>query len=171
MNRVSCRKVLLLALLLSGAASAQNQTVFLVRHAEKSAEPASDPGLTDSGIARAENLARRLANAKPAFIYTSQYQRTQRTAKPLAEAVGIGITVVPIDKSNAGEYPQLLKARICAQPANSNAVIIGHSNTIPAIAEAWTAESVQSIADDEYNRILIITLKDCQVLGWLDLRY
>ncbi|MFZ9363568.1 MAG: SixA phosphatase family protein, partial [Arenimonas sp.] len=134
-------------------------------------EPPADPPLSAAGEQRAMILAGRLANANPAAIYTSQYQRTQLTAKRLAQAIGIGITVVPIDKANAGEIPQQLRERICAQPANTSAVIIGHSNTIPAIAEAWTAESVRPIADDEYNRILIIKLKDCQAAGWLDIRY
>ena len=161
----------LLSLMLGNAVQAQEHMVFLLRHAEKASEPPADPPLSATGEQRAGILAIRLANANPAAIFTSQYQRTQLTAKPLAETVGIGITVVPIDKANAGEYPQQLRERVCAMPANSNTVIIGHSNTIPAIAAAWTAEPVRPIADDEYNRVLIIKLKDCQVTGWLDLRY
>ena len=163
--------VTLLGLILSCAAQAQEHMVFLVRHAEKAVEPAADPPLSTQGLLRAESLAVRIANAKPSAIYTSQYQRTQMTANPLARAVGIGITVVPIDKASAGDYPQLLRMRICAQPAGSNAVIIGHSNTIPTIAAAWTAQSVRPIAEDEYNRMLIIKFKDCQAVEWLDLRY
>lgn len=171
MKLASFRKILLLALLISGAASAQNQTIFLVRHAEKSAEPASDPGLTDSGIARAENLARRLANAKPAAVYASQYRRTQLTAMPLAAASGVPVTVLPIEKNTADGYPQQLLTRICALPPDASAVVFGHSNSIPAIAEAWTAHAVRPISDDEYNRILIIKLKDCHAIELLDLRY
>lgn len=161
----------LLGLILGCAAQAQEHTVFLVRHAEKAMEPAADPPLSKQGLLRAESLAIRIANANPGAVYTSQYQRTQMTAKPLAHAIGVGITVVPIDKANAGDYPQLLRMRICAQPAGTNAVIIGHSNTIPAIAAAWTAQSFRPIAEDEYNRILIIKFKDCQAVEWLDLRY
>ena len=40
-------------------------TVFLVRHAEKAAEPAQDPPLTEAGKARAEALARLLSGAAP----------------------------------------------------------------------------------------------------------
>ncbi len=165
------RNAAILMLFISTAAHAQNHMVFLLRHAEKSAEPASDPGLTEIGTARAENLAVRLANAKPAAVFTSQYRRTQLTALPLAAASGISVTVVPIEKATAAEYPQQLLARICALPADASAVVIGHSNTIPAIAEAWTAHPVRPIADDEYNRILIIKLKDCHAVESLDLRY
>ncbi len=171
MNTGKCRNAVMLALLVSGAVSAESHTVFLVRHAEKATEPASDPPLSAAGMQRADTLAHLLANAKPVAIYTSQYQRTQLTAKPLADAVGIAITVVPIDKAAATEYPQQLRERICAQPPDSNAVIIGHSNTIPAIAAAWTTQSVRPIADDEYNRMLIIKLKECIVVESLDLRY
>lgn len=171
MNSGNFRIVAMLSLLISGAVSAQNHTVFLVRHAEKAAEPASDPGLTEIGIARAENLAVRLANAKLAAVYTSQYRRTQLTAMPLAAASGIPITVVPIDKASAADYPQQLLARICVLPADASAVVVGHSNTIPAIAEAWTAHSVRAIVDDEYNRILIIKLKECRAVESLDLRF
>lgn len=161
----------ILALFMTASAAAQNHTVFLVRHAEKATEPVTDPGLTEVGSARAENLATRLANAKPVAIYTSQYLRTQLTAAPLAAIAGINITVVPIEKSTADAYPNQLLARICALPTDSTAVIVGHSNSIPAIAEAWMALPVRPIADDEYNRILIIKLKECHAVESVDLRY
>ena len=89
MNTGKCRNAVMLALLVSGAVSAESHTVFLVRHAEKATEPASDPPLSAAGMQRADTLVHLLANAKPVAIYTSQYQRTQLTAKPLADAVGI----------------------------------------------------------------------------------
>lgn len=164
------RRALILAFLVSAPAAAKIQTVFLVRHAEKAAEPAADPALSATGMRRAEALAALLANAKPAAIFVSQYRRTQMTAVPLADLYGIGLTIVPVDKA-ANDYPRQLLARICALPADASAVVIGHSNTIPAIAEAWTALPARPIADDEYNRILIIRLKECIAMESLDLRY
>src|SRR4051812_32196327 len=60
-------------------------TVFLVRHAENASEPRPDPPLLETGIARAELLARILAKSGVKAIYTSQFLRTRATAEPLAK--------------------------------------------------------------------------------------
>jgi hypothetical protein len=72
-------------------------TVFLVRHAEKQTMPPDDPPLTNKGKARARSLARILNKAGIKAIFTSQFVRTRETARPLAEAIGVAPTVVPIE--------------------------------------------------------------------------
>src|SRR5688500_9156051 len=74
-------------------------TVFLVRHAEKAAEPREDPPLTDVGRARADALARALGDSGVKAIYTSQYVRTRATAEPLAARLGLTPVVLPIAMS------------------------------------------------------------------------
>lgn len=161
---------LMMGLVISAGATAQNHTVFLVRHAEKSSEPATDPALSEPGMRRAEVLADLLANAKPAVLFATQYQRTQMTAKPLADKIGVGITVLPVEKG-ALDYPQQLLDRICVLPADASVLVVGHSNTIPAIAEAWTTQTIRPMTEDEYNRILIIKLKDCRAVEFLELHF
>ena len=70
-------------------------TVILVRHAEKKLEPDNqDPDLTPEGSARAQEIARVFAGAGINAIYATQYKRTQQTVKPLADRVGVPVTLL-----------------------------------------------------------------------------
>ena len=163
--------LLLCQLGLSSNAIAQQQTVFLIRHAEKSLEPGADPELSELGKARALQLVNIFSPTKTAAIFTSQYRRTQQTALPLANALGIAITALEINKDNAKQYTALLLERICALPDKSNVLVVGHSNSIPAIVSAWTGEQVADIADDEYDRLYMVRLDACHASDSLALRY
>src|SRR5215467_2507461 len=70
--------------------------VFLVRHAEKEAEPKQDPPLNKEGVARSQELARILSAAGIKAIYTSQFIRTKQTAEPLTAKTGVSATVLTI---------------------------------------------------------------------------
>jgi len=159
------------SLLAAGAASAQSHTVFLVRHAEKAVEQGDDPPLTAEGQMRSLRLREALQPAKPAAVFATQFQRTQQTAQPLADALQIPVTVLETSKALADEYPGVLLERICALPSGASALVVGHSNTIPGIVEAWTLAPVKPIADDEHDRLFMVKLDKCQVSGSLDLRY
>ena len=105
------REVLLLslALLLPVPLAAQDAptTVILVRHAEKAATPANDPGLTQAGLNRALALAHAAGSTDAAAIFVSQFKRTKQTVKPLAAALGLA----------EGEAPALVLALgHCLQP-------------------------------------------------------
>ncbi len=170
MIRTACIAALL-ASLFSLPAMAQSQTVFLLRHAEKSTEPAADPELTDTGKARADRLVTLFAHAKPSAVFSTQYRRTVATATPLANAMALKVTVLPIDKDNAERYPEELLKAICAMASGSNAVVIGHSNTLPAIVQAWTGNPANAISDTEYDRLFMVRLEKCEATGSMDLRY
>lgn len=162
----------LLTLLLSSTyVLAQDQTVFLVRHAEKVLDGGTDPGLAEQGQQRAKRLVELFKTFNPTAIYATQFQRTQLTGQPLANALNIPLTVLAIDKENTEHYPSLLLERICALPKGANALVIGHSNSIPAIVEAWTHEPAKPIADNEYDRLFMIRLNNCQIIGNMDIRY
>lgn len=160
-----------LALLGSASVHAQSHTVFLVRHAEKAADQGDDPALTAEGRERALRLRDALQPAKPAALFATQFQRTQQTAQPLADALKLPVTVLETSKALAEKYPGALLERICALPSGASAVVVGHSNTIPAIVEAWTLAPVMPIADNEHDRLFMIKLDKCQISGSLDLRY
>jgi len=76
-------------------ARAEPQThITLLRHGEPDWSPAggrsvSDPGLTPFGQAQARAVAKRLSSQRFDAIYVSPYRRSQETAVPLAEALGI----------------------------------------------------------------------------------
>lgn len=135
------RFALLLAVLLcTTLAFAQNaKTVILVRHAEKVSE-ARDALLSDTGKARAECLAGVLADAGIKNILTSDVKRTQQTAQPLADRLHEQINTIP-----AADIAQFV-SRIRA--AQGNTLVVGHSDTLPAIIQQLTGETATIGAND-----------------------
>ena len=156
-GRAAC-VIAVVALLVPATAAAQ-QTVIFVRHAERADGGAgsasmtgapADPSLSEAGAARAARLATMLADAGVKGIYTSEFKRTQETAKPLASKLGIAIEVVPSKDATA------LAAKIKAAHPRDTVLIVGHSNTIPDLVRAFGGPAVK-IADDEYSGIYILT--------------
>src|SRR5688572_14495686 len=71
-------------------AAAQDSTVVvLVRHAEKAPVEGNDPPLSEAGEARARALAETLAGMRFDAVIATERQRTQATARPLAQAQGL----------------------------------------------------------------------------------
>ncbi|MGE0443198.1 MAG: histidine phosphatase family protein [Gemmatimonadales bacterium] len=131
------------------AATAQ-VTVFVVRHAEKGAE-GQDPSLTADGNARAEALAHLLGDAGVTRIYTSQFKRTRETAAPLAKH--LGVTAEVIDAQKMGDLIGTLQQL----PAGTRAVVVSHSNLVPAIVERLSGQKVGELTDADYDRIYVVT--------------
>lgn len=135
-------------------------TVVLVRHAEKGTDDPRDPSLSDAGEARAEKLARMLASSGLSRVYTSEYKRTQQTAAPFATAAKLETQVVPAGK------PDELVAKLRALAPGSKALVVGHSNTVPKLAELLgaklahveTGPAGEQLPDAEYGRIVVLTV-------------
>jgi len=145
---IALSTALLLALCASAAAAPG--LVILVRHAEKEAAPAEDPGLTAAGQERAAELARVVAvltaNVPLRAIFSTTYQRTRQTAAPLAAASG-----VPVTASNDDPVPKVLAIR------GGAVVIVGHSNTVPALIRALGGPAGVVIADSEYGHLYVLS--------------
>ncbi|HET9529157.1 MAG TPA: phosphoglycerate mutase family protein [Blastocatellia bacterium] len=138
-------------------------TLFLVRHAEKAATPPEDPPLLESGNRRAQQLGRILMKAGIKAIYTSQYLRTKQTAEPLAKNLGIESTVIRIRMSanNPREISQESMKEIAEkvyERAGENALIVGHSNTIPEVIRALGGDVVPTIDEKEYDDLFVVTV-------------
>jgi broad specificity phosphatase PhoE len=132
-------------------------TVIFVRHAEKASVEGNDPELSEAGRLRAAELARQLVDADVVAgvdaIYSTNYQRTEQTVKPVADALDLPIT--PYDAMNTetimDEIVKLHKGKII--------LVVGHSNTIPElIANMGASKVVPPIAEDEYDNIYIVTI-------------
>ena len=86
--------------------------LFLVRHGQTHANVSRQldtavPGLdlTDEGRSQAVMLASRLGGEDLGAIYTSDLVRTQQTAAPLAELLGLTMVVLPgLREIQAGDY-------------------------------------------------------------------
>ena len=131
--------------------------VLLVRHAEKAAEPASDPPLTVAGVARAQALAAALRDAGVTAVITTQLRRTRETAQPLAVARGLTPEVVPISRAT---IPAHVEAAAAAVRRHSGGVVlvVGHNNSVPAIITALGGPRLPEICELTYGDLFILQL-------------
>ncbi len=132
-------------------------TIIFVRHAEKALEPANDPGLSAAGRRRVAELTRQLVDADVVAgvdaIYTTQYRRTQDTARPLADALDL-----PINNYDAADTEAVLET-ILKRHKGKIILVVAHSNTVPElIANLGASKKVPPIAENEYDNIYIISI-------------
>ena len=129
----------------------KNDTVFLVRHAEKTMEK-TDPGLTEAGQARAIALAERLEGEGITHIHSSDYIRTRDTAAPLAERLGLKVEIY-----DAGDLPSIAE-KLKAIPGRH--LVVGHSNTTPQLTELLGGDGGTPIVEaTEYDRLYVVTIE------------
>ena len=143
----------LLAVAFAGMARGDT-TVLIVRHAEKMANAGTDPDISPEGVARAKALAAVAEHAGVEAVYVTQYKRTRQTAEPLH----VPLIEVGVDLSAPAAYPKALADAIRAKSAGKVVLVVSHSNTIPAVIETLAHVKVAPIADDEYDRIYVVTL-------------
>lgn len=138
----------------SRAQSGQTTTVILVRHAEKAAEPAADPPLTDAGKMRADALWLAVKDAGVQAVITTQFLRTVATAAPTASHLGITPEVVTAGGAN---HPAQVASAI-RKHAGQTVLVVGHSNTVPAIIAALGAKEPPAICDELYDNFYVVTI-------------
>jgi broad specificity phosphatase PhoE len=126
-------------------------TFILVRHAEKANDDPRDPNLSEAGQARAQRLARQLAHQPLTAVYATDYRRTQQTAAPTAKAHDLAVTTYDA-KQPADAFAGLLRAR----HREGTVLIVGHTNTAPAIAAALCTCQVAPMPETEYDRLITV---------------
>ena len=139
----------------SRAVSAQDgpSLVVLVRHAEKAAQPAADPPLTDAGTARALALADAVAHSAPTAIIVTATKRTADTAIPSATKFGVTPLVISLAGGGATHITAVAEA---VRQQRGVVLVIGHSNTIPAVIRALGGPTLPDICDNTYNLLFIL---------------
>ena len=155
MKTVSRGAPLLGLALLALPACAMPDLVFLVRHAERASEPAGDPDLTAAGEARAQQLAVALADAGLRQIITSQFRRSQQTAAALARRAQLPIVSVAAGRGDAGAHVRAVHAVVQGQDGGA-LLIVGHSNTVPAIIEALGGPALPELCESSYQHIFVL---------------
>jgi broad specificity phosphatase PhoE len=131
--------------------------VLLVRHAEKAAEPGDDPPLSAVGAARAQALAAALRDSGVTAVVTTQLRRTRDTAQPIATGRGLTPEVVPIDHGAVPAHADAVAAAV-RRHAGGVVLVVGHSNTIPAIIAALGGPHLPEICDAAYSNLFILQL-------------
>lgn len=152
------KKLLLTTLLLTFViiVFAQDQTTFiLVRHAEKADDGTRNPPLNEDGKARSVNLAEMLANQEITALYSTPFKRTQETLQPLADMKGL--EVQDYDPYAKGEW----LSSLAEKHSGGTVVISGHSNTIPALANALLGtETFSQFDESDYANLIIVVTKE-----------
>jgi broad specificity phosphatase PhoE len=149
------------------AQTAATTTVILVRHAEKAASPADDPPLNGAGEARARDLARAVLDAGITTIITTQFARTRATSQPIATTLGITPTVLAATNAN---HVQDVVAEI-RKHTGQTVLVVGHSNTVPAIVEALGARRPAAICDSQYDNLYVVTVPPSGTAGTVRAKY
>jgi broad specificity phosphatase PhoE len=122
--------------------------VVVVRHAEKLAD-GNDPALSDAGRARAQRLADLLRDTPLVAVYSTDTQRTRQTAKPSADGHGLAVTIY-----DPRVPPAEFVARLREMHPRGTVLVVGHSNTAPAIAAALCRCGVEPMAETEFDRVM-----------------
>lgn len=125
-------------------------TFYLIRHAEKDRSDTTDPDpeLSQDGLGRAMHWAEIFDPVPLDAIYTTNYERTSMTAAPTS--VKKDITVQFYD-------PATLDMDVFLQDnMGKNVLVVGHSDTTPALANKLLGEEKYAAMDDYDNSSLYI---------------
>ena len=147
-------------------------TIIFVRHADtdppvaavrggsgdlESFSGLAGPTLSPQGRARAELLADFLADvdvvAGVDAIYASPFLPTQETAAPLADRLGIEVTVAsPYDH-------EVFMEEVLRTHKGDIVLVVTHGDAIaPLIEELHGSKRVPEIAPDEYDNVYVVTI-------------
>ena len=150
----------LAALLLAGCASqpapiapvaavepmTQVPTFYVSRHMRKG--EGDDPPLSAQGAADAARLADLLKGKGITAIFVTDTIRSRQTGQPLASALGLELqTYDPRDNA-------ALARRAAAVPGSI--LIVGHSNTVPAIVAAVGGTPPGPMTEEDFGRIFAV---------------
>jgi phosphohistidine phosphatase SixA len=150
-------------LLLAPTVAVAQGAVFVVRHAER-ADTSADSLLSADGHARANRLGVILRSAGITQIYTTNLRRTVQTAAPLAAALQLTPTELPVGDLDA------LVTRLHAAAPHDRVLVVGHSNTVPEILRRLGVTTAVTIDDAEHDNLFIAIPRNGSAL-LLQLRY
>lgn len=123
-------------------------TYYLIRHAEKDrTNPDNqDPNLNVEGLKRAQGWATYFAPFKIDQIYTTNYLRTKQTVSFVAQQKAVNPIIYDPHNIQLDEFLKQTKGK--------NVLIVGHSNTIPTLANTLIGKEEFKEIDDTDNATL-----------------
>jgi len=129
-------------------------TYYLIRHAEKDRSDSSerDPMLTKEGIERAENWAEVFKDVSLDMVYSTDYNRTRATAQPTATSKALQFSLYDPNNMYDEKFREETKGK--------TVLVVGHSNTTPAFANAILKEKkYEDIPDNDNGYLFIVTVQ------------
>jgi broad specificity phosphatase PhoE len=147
------------------------QAIFLVRHGETVAGTAARP-LSEAGHKRAALLATLLKDAGVKAIFTSDLERTIKTAEPLAQA--LRIESKPLAQISAWFKTSDIEAfvdHLRREHRNDVVLIVGHSTNVPVLLKALGHPVEIKIPETDFDSLFVVTPKADAPPTVLRLRY
>lgn len=129
--------------------SCSTTDIYLVRHAEK-VDESRDPPLTAEGQQRAKDLRAALIDKGISAIYCSDYQRTRQTGQPLASILRIDMILYKPDTV-------LQLVPILNSLRGKKVLVVGHSNTTPALIKALSGVEI-AIDHADYDNLFLVQI-------------
>lgn len=140
-------------------------TFILVRHAEKADDGTDDPHLTFEGASRAEELAYMLSNIRLSAVYSTPFHRCRETAEPVARRQAKKVRLYQPNEQGFIE-------RVLKEHSGGTVLIVGHSNTVPALVNVLTgSEDYPWLHDSVYDNLFIVTAEEIGSAKVLWLRF
>jgi len=130
-------------------------TVIVLRHADKvtdSALPDNLVPLSTSGQARATTFAEVAGRAGVSVIYVTEKLRTQQTAEPLANNLGLTPTQIA-----AADVDALIDEIEASKNRGRVIVVVGHSDTVPVIVDRLGGGTV-TVGENQFDNLFVLTL-------------
>jgi broad specificity phosphatase PhoE len=164
------RLLALFALLFIAAApapasdTAAERTVVFVRHAERTSNEGDLP-LSGAGRQRAALLARLLGHAGTTHVFTSEMVRTRETAAPIAAQLNLTAVIVPVAQREA------LIEQLDRLPGGSVALVVNHGGPIPDLIQKLGAPPPTAIAENQFDRLFVVTRTGARRASVIELRY
>jgi phosphohistidine phosphatase SixA len=147
--------------------------LVLVRHADKAAQPADNPPLTEAGAKRAQDLAAVLHTAGVTAIITTQLRRTRETAQPVATALGLVPKVIKVGEralvsnpaAGAPLPPEVLRERAehikVLEPEvrrlSGVVLVVGHDWSVPDLIASLGGPRLPYICVSVYDNLFVLT--------------
>ncbi len=143
--------------------------VILVRHAEKQPD-VSDPPLSEAGQVRALALREALREVRLAGVVVSDTRRTALTADPTASAHSVG-TVVASTKGGFAAHVAEAASQARRLAEQGAVLIVGHSNTLPAIVKALGGPERPDLPECAYSNLWVLHLRVDETAGLIESSY
>ena len=151
-------KIVLIFVLVLGAFSCNEDqkvedtltTYYFIRHAEKDrSNPENvDPELTQKGLGRAMHWAEIIDDVAIDAIYSTDYERTQMTAAPIAVKKNLTVQIYDPGTIDIEQFK--------ADNLNKNVFVVGHSNSTPDFVNKMIGQEKYEQLDDHQNGSLFI---------------
>jgi 2,3-bisphosphoglycerate-dependent phosphoglycerate mutase len=156
----------ILLLISIGSAAGQDRTIVLVRHVEKDSSPTADktdpeldkndPELSEEGRQRAERLAKLVKRYKPHEIFSTPFKRTKGTVEPIAKR-----RKKEIQTYDPAKPADLVQKIMDPSSKTVHYLIVGHSNTIPALANLIAKKEIfRPLLETEFGVIWVMKIKN-----------